>query len=153
MQFGRYETKTHNILPQEWTEELTKTLTHVYTDQLEKDHRFFDVYGEICDKEFVVVISYLHLEDQLNSPISLFISHDIVEDSKAFKKTLKNLVDLSGEQFDDILSIQDWSDYVPNWTENSYKNSHFFYKITRENISLTLQAEEILSKDALNKIR
>lgn len=151
MQFGRFETQSRKPIPNEWTEQVTKTLTEVYHEHSERDNRFFDVYGEIGDKEFVVIISYIHHADQMTSPISLFISHDVLDDSKQFEKALKDLIDLAGEIFDDILSKDEWSEYISNWTENKYKNSLFHYKITRENISLTLQAEEILSKDALNK--
>ena len=150
MQFGRFEVSdqtTRKALPNEWTEELTRVLTETYFKQSEKDNRFFDVYGEIYEKEFVVIISYMHHDDQLASPISVFISHDVVDDSKQFKKVLGNLVDLTGLIFDDIFATSDWSDYNSNWTENSYKSGNFFYKITRENVSLTLQAEEFLRRE------
>lgn len=150
MQFGRYEVDentTRKPIPNEWTEELTRVLTESYHDQAAKDDKFFDVHGEIYDKEFVVVISYIHLKDSLMSPISVFISHDVVADSKEFKKVLKNLVDLTGLIFDDIFSQEDWSDYNSHWTENAYKDNAFHYKITRENISLTIQAEEFLKKN------
>ncbi|MAX67865.1 MAG: hypothetical protein QF441_07315 [Bacteriovoracaceae bacterium] len=152
MQFGRYhieETTPRKTLPAEWTEEFTRVLTESYFEQSEKDNSFFHVYGEIYDKEFVVVISYIHHDDQLKSPISLFISHDVVENSKNFKDVLKNLVDLTGLIFDDIFSNADWNNYNSNWTENKYKDNEFHYKITRENISLSLQAEEILKKGGL----
>ena len=152
MQFGRYKTQTHTSLPIEWTEELTKILTEIYAERSEKNNRFFYVHGEVCDKEFVVIVSYVHRDDPMSSPITLFLSHDIIEDSKVFQRSLKDLVDLTGEIFDNILSQPDWCDYLPNWTENKYKSAQFFYKITRENISLTLQAEEILAKDAMSKI-
>lgn len=152
MQFGRFEVEDNtkrSSLPAEWTEELTRVLTDTYFQQSEKDNRFFHVYGEIYEKEFVVIVSYLHHDDHLASPITLFISHDVVEDSKKFKTVLKNLVDLSGLIFDDVFSSSDWSDYVTTWTENNYRDQNFFYKITRENISLTLQAEEFLNKDGI----
>lgn len=152
MQFGRYETKTRKSIPNEWIEEVTKTLTEVYFEQSEKDNSFFDVYGEIVDKEFVVVVSYLHHDELMASPISVFLSHDVLENSKEFQSALKNLIDLAGEIYDDIFAQDEWQDYNPNWTESKYKNSDFFYKITRENISLTLQSEEILEKDALTKL-
>lgn len=151
MQFGRYETKSRTPIPNEWTEDVTKTLTEVYFEQSEKDNRFFDVYGEVGEKEFVVILSYLHHGDQMASPISVFISHDVLPDSKKFQGALKDLMDLAGEIFDDIFAQEDWSDYNANWTENKFRNSTFYYKITRENISLTLQAEELLSKDAMSK--
>ena len=153
MQFGRFPTDTRKKIPNDWTEQVTKTLTEAYYAQSQKDERFFDVYGEIADKEIIVIISYLHHKDQMASPISLFITHDLVDDSKKFQSTLKNLLDLTGEIFDDIFSHQEWSDYIAHWTENKFNDSVFFYKITRENISLTLQAEEILKNDAMEKFK
>ncbi len=151
MYFGKLIVEDEKIirkpLPNEWTEELTKVLTETYFDQSEKDNRFFDVYGEIYEKEFVVIISYIHHEDQLKSPISIFISHEVVEDSKQFKSTLKNLVDLSGHILDDVFATNDWSEYNSNWTENKFRGNNFYYKITRENVSLTLQAEQFLAKN------
>ena len=150
MHFGRFKVSsdfTKGQLPTEWTEELTKTLTEAYFDQSEKDKKFFDVYGEIYEKEFVVIVSYIHHEDQMCSPISVFISHDIVDDSKRYKEVLKSLVDLSGEIFDDIFATEKWHDYNSNWTCNKYKGCEFHYKITRENVSLTLQAEEFLGRN------
>jgi len=150
MQFGRYEITEEtkkSMLPNEWTEELVRTLSEAYYVQSEKDNSFFDVYGEITEKEFVVVASYLHHEDQMKAPISLFISHDVVDDSKAFKKVLKSLVDLTGEIFDDAFASDDGPDYVATWTGSKYKTCDFHYKITRENISLTVQAEAFLEKD------
>ncbi len=150
MQFGRFivpEDFARKQLPNEWTENLTKTLTDAYFEQSEKDNRFFDVYGEIYEKEFVIIVSYVHHQDQMTAPISLFLSHDIVDDSKKYRTVLKHLVDLSGEIFDDIFSADDWSEYVHTWTINKYRNCDFHYKITRENVSLTLQAEEFLNKN------
>jgi hypothetical protein len=150
MQFGRFEVSEgfeKKELPAEWTENLTRTLTDVYFQRSEKDNRFFNVYAEILEKEFVVIISYLHHNDQLVAPIALSISHDLVEDSKKFRVALDNLVNFSGVIFDDIFATEDWLDYVSAWTESKSKSSTFYYKISRENISLTLQAEEILKKE------
>lgn len=151
MYFGRLEEdsdlKATKTLPNEWLEEFTKTLNEVYHERLKATDRFFDVYGEIYEKEFVVIVSYLHAKEQAISPISLFVSHDNQEDSKKFKKTLKDLVDFCGVVFDDIFATPDWNEFNSNWTENIYKNSTFYYKLTRENISLTLQAEALLNKE------
>lgn len=152
MLLGRYETSVledGKHLPAEWTEEFVKILTEAYAAQSEKDNRFFDVYGQIYDKEFVVVVSYIHHSDQLAAPISIFISHDTSSDSKELSKALKALVDLSGHIFDEIFSQEDWNEYVPTWTENDFKGHLFHYKITRENVSLSLQAEQLLKKDGL----
>jgi hypothetical protein len=146
--FGRYETdKSGAALPVDWTEGLIRALTENYYAQSEKDNRFFDVFGRIFEKEFLLIASYVHHEDQLKSPISIVISCDIIADQKKFQTALSEMVDLLGHIFDDIFATQDWNGYIQNWTENTYKTNTFYYKITRENIALTLQANEILEKD------
>lgn len=152
MYIGRHNdsvVESGSALPQEWTESFVKVLTETYFEQSEKDNRFFDVYGMTFENEFVVIISYIHHEDHLASPISVFISHDIESDSIKMKKVLDSLVNLGGHIFDDIFSVENWGDFHPNWTENEFNTNKFFYKITRENIGLTLQAEEILKKGEL----
>lgn len=149
MQLGRFpssDISTGKSLPAEWTEEFVKLLTETYAKQSEKDNKFFDVYGRIFDEEFVVIVSYMHHGDSLAAPISVFISHETTKGSKELSNALQDLVDLSGHIFDDIFSREDWNEYVPHWTENKFKSSVFHYKITRENISLSLQAEELLRK-------
>jgi hypothetical protein len=149
MYIGRHAQSTIDCgqaLPQEWTESFVKVLTETYFAQSEKDNRFFDVYALSFEKEFVVIISYIHHNDHLASPISVFISHDQQSDSTKMKKILENLVNLGGHIFDDIFSVEQWSDFNPNWTENDFNGNKFFYKVTRENIGLSLQAEEILKK-------
>lgn len=149
MDLGRYPDsnfETAKSLPSEWVEAFVGLLTQTYFQQTEKDHRFFDVYGQIFEKEFVVIISYIHHDDHLASPISIFISHDVIDDKKT-KQALEKIVNLSGHILDDIFNSEDWSDYVPTWTENDYEGSKFFYKITRENVGLSLQAEELLRRD------
>lgn len=150
MIFGRYESSELSLgksLPDEWSESVTKILTEAYHEQSESDNCFFDVYGRIFEKEFVVAVSYVKHDQLEASPVTLFVTHDVLENSKKFKKTLEDLVDYVGLVFDDIFGQDDWSEYNANWTENGYKGHEFAYKITRENISLTLQAEEILNKN------
>lgn len=152
MILGRYSESLlseGNILPAEWTETFVGLLTETYFKQSEKDRRFFDVYGKVFDEEFVVVVSYIHHDDHLAAPYSVFISHDIVPDDKKMKKTLDQVVTLAGHIFDDIFSSEDWNEFIPHWTENQFDESVFFYKITRENIGLTIQAEELLKNDGV----
>lgn len=151
MYFGRFnkEESTRTQLPNEWTDQLVKVLHEAYANEVKAKNSLFDVYGEIYEDEFVVIASFMSHSDPASVPISVFISHDVISDEKNFKKSLKDLIDLFGLIFDDIFSTADWADYNSNWTENKFKGSQFYYKITRENISLTLQAEEILKKGDL----
>ena len=149
MYLGRHDDSiisSGSSLPQEWIESFIKVLTDTYFEQTEKDNRLFDVYAMTFSSEFVVIISYIHHDDHFAAPVSVFISHDLQPDSSKMKNTLDNIINLAGHIFDDIFSVEQWSEFNPNWTENDFKGDKFFYKITRENIGLTLQAEEILKK-------
>lgn len=149
--FGRLiESENASFLPTEWQENFIRVLTEAYADQAEKDERLFDVQGLIYEKEFVIVVSYMDQKDDHTAPITLFISHDIIADQKQMKKALQNISDLVGEIFDDIFATPDWSDYSPDWVENPYKDNVFHYKITRENITLSLQAEQLLKSNLEN---
>jgi hypothetical protein len=151
MEIGRYPESQLSVgksLPTEWIESFVGLLTQTYFTQTEKDHRFFDVYGQIFAQEIVFVISYIHHDDHLAAPITIYLSHEIVDD-KVTKQALEKVVNLTGHILDDIFSQEDWNEFVPNWTENDYDKIPFHYKITRENVGLSLQAEEILKKDGL----
>lgn len=142
---GRYDESLQGTpLPQDWQEGFIATLNEAYHERSEQDERFFDVYGAIYEKEFLVIVSYIHKTDQLAAPVTIFVSHDITNDQKHMKKALKDVVDLVGDILEDIFATKDWNDYCLSWTDNEYRGNNFFYKITRENISLTLQANELL---------
>lgn len=150
MLIGRHESSTLDqgkALPQQWTESFVAVLTQNYGEQSDKDESFFDVFGQIYDEEIVVVTSYVHQTDYSVAPISIFLSFDTPKDSNAMSEALKELVDLVGHILEDIFQTKDWNDYTLTWTPNQFKNHTFHYKITRENISLSLQAEEILKKE------
>ncbi|MCT4641123.1 MAG: hypothetical protein N4A33_02425 [Bacteriovoracaceae bacterium] len=149
MNIGRYPTSSLSEgkhIPNEWTELLIKTLNDTYEAKAASDECFFDVYGKTFEEEFILIISYIHKTDYSKSPITLFISHDNLDTSKKFKEAIDSAIDLTGLIFDDIFSNEDWNEYVLNWTQNDFEKNQFFYKITRENISLTIQAEELLKQ-------
>jgi hypothetical protein len=154
MIIGRHRDSELNAaknLPQDWTEEFVSILSHSYSERANEDNCFFDVHGLLFDDEVVALISYIDHNDHLKSPITVSISLDIQGDIKKMGKALDQMVDLTGLIFDDIFATKEWSGYIQNWTENKYKGFDYHYKITRENFSLTLQAEAILNdSDVLN---
>ena len=147
MIIGRYINSTLDIakeLPSDWCDALTNLLNATYEEKANKDNHFFDVIGKIFEKESILFISYLNKSDYSASPITLSISFDNLNDSDALKSILDICVSLTSLIFDDIFSQENWREYVLNWTENEIDGHKLFYKITRENMSLTLQAEELL---------
>jgi hypothetical protein len=49
--------------------------------------------------------------------------------------------------FDEIFSNEEWDEFEPNWQEVSYKHETYFFKLSRENINLTLEANRLLGPD------
>jgi hypothetical protein len=48
---------------------------------------------------------------------------------------------------DEIFAQEEWSEYEPVWQELNYKKETYFYKVSRENIQLTLEANKLLGDD------
>ena len=61
------------------------------------------------------------------------------------KAIIEKIMDSIGIFFDEYFSNSDWNDYISIWTEAESKKVKFYYKISRENIKLSLMADEILS--------
>jgi len=144
--------KNHNNtnlrpLPQEWQASLVKTLNQIYDDKIKRDDSSFFVFGQIFDEEVLIIISYIY-NDLSKSPKTIFISKELNDLGKSsqmnIKKLFDNIVDFSGLILDEILLSTDWSEYEINWQEYTFSQEKFYYKITRENVLLTLQAEKII---------
>jgi hypothetical protein len=142
--FGRFEKDLDTLLPNEWSEGLISVLDEAFVEELKNQERFFEVYGGLSDQELIVIISAYHRTEANQAPYSLFISHNRQGSWQEMKQVLNDLTDFASEVFSEIFSNQEWSDFNDIWTENPYEKSHFYYKVTRENISLTIQANELL---------
>lgn len=144
--------KTGKSIPQEWPESLSRLLNDVYKKECKEAGKYFDVHGLIYPEELLVVVSYVSEKDEYLAPITLFLSCDESDMSteEKVKETQKNYIDLAGLFFDEIFSDEDWNEFEPTWQEVTHKNKNYFYKITRENIALTLEADKLLGEEFLN---
>ena len=142
----KYEEKFGENIPMEWQDQVTSVLSESFFDYLKDTKTYFDVFGQIFKDEIIVITSLLHDENDALSPISVFISAEISDNEKQTKKTFDNIIDLTGLIFQDISETKDWHEYIPSWQENEFNNETFFYKITRENISLTIKATQMLNQ-------
>lgn len=140
--------------PSDWIEGLNRALNENYKNKCDKEKKYFDVYGLIYNKELLLIVSYLSEVHEMSPPVSLFLSHQRTqEDSqhenqeKKLKKVHDILIDLVGQFFDEI--FQDSSDeeiFSPHWqTVPHQKNLEIFYKVSRENVAATLEANKILA--------
>lgn len=145
--------KNGKALPQEWVEGLNRLLNETYSKECKQNGRYFDVYGQIFPDELLVIASYLSEKDEHISPISCFLTcdpEDMATEEKV-KETQKNFIDLIGLFFDEIFAEEDWNEFEPHWQEVTHKNHKYFFKITRENINLTLEADKLLGEDFLDE--
>ncbi|HLT21850.1 MAG TPA: hypothetical protein VKZ84_00335 [Bacteriovoracaceae bacterium] len=147
------ESKNPQNFPADWIEGFSRLLNSTYKSDCTKNQRFFDVYGQIYSEELLVVISYLSEVDEAMTPVTLFLScdkHQMDTEEKA-KSTQKNFIDLAGLFFDEILKKDDEVvEFEPVWQEVAHNKETYHYKLTRENITLTLKANELLGDEFLD---
>jgi hypothetical protein len=137
--------ETGTALPKEWLEDCQGLLESVYKNQCKKQNRYFEVYGEIYKNELVFITSILN-KDNINAiPITVSLSISINEKTDN-KIILNSMVDASGMILDTIFNDTNTDDiYITNWSELKFKKHELYYKITRENILLTIEANKLLN--------
>lgn len=148
--FARKPTsKNGQSIPQDWLESLSRLLNETYAKECKDQDRYFDVYGQIYSQELLLVVSWLSEKDAHVAPIACFLScePEQMNDESKVKATQQSFIDVLGLFFDEIFSDSEWADYEPNWQEVTYKKENYFYKLTRENIALTIEANKLLGDD------
>ena len=136
-------------LPTEWLESLNRLLNETYKSECKQNGRYFDVYGQVYPEELLLTVSYLSEKDEYLSPITCFLScePDQMATAEKVKETQANFIDIVGLFFDEIFADEEWDEFEPNWQEVSHKNQNYFYKLSRENINLTLEADKLLGEE------
>lgn len=137
------------FLPTDWTEGLNRLLNETYKNESKQKGRYFDVFGQVYEEELLLMVSYLSEKDEYDSPITLFLSSEgqHISDENKVKNTQKDYMDLVGLFFDEIFADDEWNDFEPDWQEVSHDNQTYFFKISRENINATLEANKLLGED------
>lgn len=141
--------KTGKALPPDWIEGLSRLLNETYKVECKQNGRYFDVYGKAYQEELLIVVSYISEDDEYLAPIALFLSSDPdqIANEEKVKETQKNFIDIVGLFFDEIFADQEWDQFEPLWQEVSHKNQNYYYKISRENINATIEADQLLGDD------
>lgn len=132
-------------IPLEWQEDVQKLLALNFEENLKGKKYFFDTHGRIFQDELLLVIS-LAPDDPALTPVTCFLSMDNPTE-KTVKKFLDSMLNFAGDFFESYFDDNDWNDYSPRWLEVEYQGNTLYYKVTRENIALTLKAEELLKGD------
>jgi hypothetical protein len=136
-------------IPQDWVEGLSRLLNESYKNEAKAQNRYFDVYGQIYSEELLLVVSWLSEKDEYASPVTLFLSceADQMSTEKKVKETQESYLELTGLFFDEIFADEEWNNFEPVWQEVTHKNQNYWYKITRENVNATLEANKLLGED------
>lgn len=132
-------------LPQDWLSDLTEILNSTYKDQCDKYKKSFLVLGHTFPDEVVLIISFLDEKSLGSIPITLILSADLDKENKS-EELLEVLVEFIGIFFDQIFSQDEWDEYSSIWEMEEIKEFKIHYIISRENILLTLKAEELLKE-------
>lgn len=135
--------------PEQELENINRCLDEQFSQlyPISMEDKTFQTYGQIFPDELLLIVTLVHSKNA-SSPLSIFVSKSFaaaeIDDTKAAQKTLESMVELVGIFFDDVLSHNDWNNFTLAWVEEDYKNSTYFIKTSRENIELTLQANQLL---------
>lgn len=141
--------KQGSSIPQDWLESLSRLLNQTYRSECKTHQRYFDVYGQIYPEELLVIVSWNSEQAAGVSPVSCFLScdPDQMNSEKKVKETQANYIEVAGLFFDEIFSNDNWDGFEPNWQEVTHKHQNYYYKLSRENIALTLEANRLLGDD------
>lgn len=133
-------------MPKQWSDELCNLLNTTYSQQCCNLAKKFEVYGLTYPDELFLAISLLDKDDLNTAPITYLLSTDLSK-SQNPTKILDHLVDSIGLFFEHYFQLPEEDHYQGAWQESHIKNINFFYRISRENIALTLQANRLLEKE------
>ncbi len=146
--FGKIsEDETGIDLPRKWCLALRTSLNEIFEEQIRPEKKEFEVFGKVFSKEIVLAVTLLNREREDLLPITSLISKEQNE-SGADKKILDDMANISTLLFEELLDTNtaelEEPLYSPNWLETEYEKKQFHYKVTRENVLLTLAADELL---------
>lgn len=135
------------LFPKDWAEGLKQILLNIYGDKCLKQDKTFEVYGFSYPNEVLMIVSFVGM-DKFVSPVTLSLSADLDEKTKT-DAIINDMFDSVGVFFDSYFATEEredeiWDDYVLDWQETEFNKHQFFYKVTRENIGLSIEADLLL---------
>ena len=142
-------------IPLEVKERLDLVLNDAYAEELAKSEKIIDIYGFIFPEELLLSFTLLDIQGRCFLPVTFLLSCDLDNEQSDFEKLIPILLNTTGIFFDQAMNWNDDDNYQDGqdspfldlWTEEVFKEQKIFYKVTRENIALTLMADEILKTE------
>lgn len=128
----------------ELIEEISEILNFVYKDKCEQTNKEIEVYGKTYETELLIAISVLEKDDELAIPATYIASAEIGAQKQ--NKILDAIVDSAGIFIEQYLTSSHWDGYIANWTEEEVKGVVIHYQVTRENVKLSIMADQLLNQ-------
>lgn len=142
----KHSSEDGTLLPREWTTQMGDLLNGTYAQECQKREGVFDVYGQAFTDELLVIVSFISVKNQAQAPVTCFLSSDAMSltTPQELKKTQELFIEIAGQFFDEIFANDNWDEWEPHWQEVEYLGTTYHYKISRENIALTTEADKLL---------
>ncbi len=137
-------------LDSDWQEQVVNLLNDVYLKEREQFLKNFKVFGYHYESEVVFLASFMNENSPQEAPITCALSAELKKQER--DQFLKIIVDGFGMLFDDIFyklqnGQSDTDIYFNDWRPIKIKENEVFYKVTRENVELSIQASELISQN------
>ncbi len=140
------QNKSGILLPEDWCKKVEGVLASTYKEECNTHKKKFQVHGITYPNELFLAVGLFDPEDLLLPPVSYIISLDLEENKDEPDTYLDTLIDSMGIFFDSFFADSNWNDFQATWSEAEYKKLTFHYKVSRENLSLSIQAESLLNQ-------
>ncbi|MFT6069770.1 MAG: hypothetical protein ACJAT2_001683 [Bacteriovoracaceae bacterium] len=143
------QTVKANFFPKKWTAEVKNILEGLYKPQCDARDLYIEVHAITYPNELILAVSLLDKELETVIPITYMASADLNEKENP-EEILNLLVDSIGFFFDNFFNLEEDPNetiYSSDWEESKVKDKAFHFKITRENIGLSLMADALLGDE------
>jgi hypothetical protein len=134
------EENSGTILPEKWVNQLSALIQETFPEMQNRKALY---WGEYFTNELLLIAS-IYNEATSKIPYTILLSIEINStQEKEIKKVLDSATQVLGVIIEDYLTSEEELEYVPTWTENQLQQQKFNYRITREDILLTLEANKL----------
>tara|TARA_B100000886_G_scaffold258771_1_gene183708 strand:+ start:204 stop:650 length:447 start_codon:yes stop_codon:yes gene_type:complete len=146
--FSRKNGTTSSTIPEQIIILINKIINDSFKTNFDSKNIYLETFGELYEDEILLIFSLLDKDDSNSNTISLFIS-DEIDPKTDLEKKVNELINASSEFFELLCSGTDEQlseMYSPRWQKSTSGNEGFYFKISRENVRLTIEANKILGE-------
>ncbi len=147
MIFRKYENEKSERFPEQWSDQVSLSFNEYFKEKYKLEDKIFYCYGFFCKDEVLIGLSLNNQTEDPEAPITVFLSKDLTDQDKNpknFEKEKKDMLDILGIIFRDLLNEEDIP-YFGDWVDYEYKGKKYYYKVSREDLELYIQAETLLN--------